>query len=562
MGKRFSSRKYLFYSPGLVERVSLMIKAPVIVLKEGTDTSQGIGQLVSNITACNILVDTIKTTLGPRGMDKLMVAGNKPALITNDGATIMKNLDVIHPAARILVDIARAQDAEVGDGTTSVVVLAGEILKSVKPFVEEGLAPQVIIRSMRMGLEQAFKVLDGLKKELNAKDREMLIKCAGTAMNSKLIHHQRGFFSKMVVDAVLTLDQDSLDTVKMIGMKRVTGGALEDSELINGVAFEKTFAYAGFEQQPKSFKNPKILLLNIELELKAERDNAEVRIDKVSEYQAIVDAEWRILYEKLESIANSGASVVLSRLPIGDVATQYFADRNIFCAGRVQVDDLERVSAAVGGSVLTTLSDLSSLSLFGTCGTFEERQVGGKRMNVFAECPLAKTCTLVLRGGSDQFLAEVERSLNDAILIVKRAVKSQFLIAGGGAVEMEIAAGVRKAAFSIPGTAQSIMCAFAQAFECIPRQLCENAGLDPTDTLAHLRKAHANGQKWHGVDVNSGAADMWEAGVWEPSIVKRNMIGSATEAAIAILSVDLTVKSAPPAQADNLGKMARRAGLQ
>lgn len=542
-----------------------MIKAPVIVLKEGTDTSQGIGQLVSNINACTVLVDTVKTTLGPRGMDKLMVTVGRPALITNDGATIMKNLDIVHPAALTLVDIARAQDAEVGDGTTSVVVLAGEILTRVKPLLEDGLAPQVVIRGLRMGMAEAVNVLEKVKVKLDSKDRVWLEKCAGTAMNSKLIHHQRAFFSKLVTDAVLTLDAGDLDTVKMIGMKKIPGGGLEDSELIEGVAFEKTFSYAGFEQQPKSFDNPKIVLLNVELELKAERDNAEVRIDRVSEYQAIVDAEWQILYDKLDAIVKSGAQIVLSRLPIGDVATQYFADRNLFCAGRVPIDDLERVSSAIGAPILSTVHQIDTAT--GTCGRFEERQIGGKRVNVFTGCPRAKTCTILLRGGSDQFLAEVERSLNDAVLIVKRAILSKDLIAGGGAVEMQVALGVRKAALSTPGTAQVIMCAYGQAFEAIPRQLCENSGLDPTDTLAKLRKAHSDGKKWAGVDCSSAVAgstvvDMWEAGVWEPAIVKRNMICSATEAAISILSVDLTIRSSPPVDSDNLGKMAKRAGLQ
>ena len=238
----------------------------------------------------------------------------------------------------------------------------------------------------------------------------------------------------MVVDAVLSLDQDDLNE-KLIGIKKITGGGLQESLFVNGVAFKKTFSYAGFEQQPKSFKNPKIVSLNVELELKSEKDNAEVRVEQVSEYQAIVDAEWQIIYNKMEALFQTGAKVVLSKLPIGDLATQYFADRDIFCAGRVASEDLERVVQACGGSISSTCSDIQPQHL-GTCETFEERQIGGERFNFFEGCPQAKTCTLVLRGGAEQFIAEVERSLHDAIMIVKRAIKHQSIVAGGGACEV------------------------------------------------------------------------------------------------------------------------------
>jgi T-complex protein 1 subunit eta len=253
-------------------------------------------------------------------------------------------------------------------------------------------------------------------------------------MSSKLIVSQRPFFSEMVVDAVTALDPEDLDE-SLIGIKKIAGGAMQDSLLVKGVAFKKTFAYAGFEQQPKSFTDPKILCLNVELELKAEKDNAEVRINEVSEYQAIVDAEWQIIYAKLEAIIKTGAKVVLSKLPIGDLATQYFADRNIFCAGRVPADDLKRVIQAVGGAVQSTCSDIQPQHL-GTCAKFEEKQIGGERFNMFEGCPKARTCTLILRGGAEQFIAEVERSLHDAIMIVKRAIKNSAVVAGGGAIEV------------------------------------------------------------------------------------------------------------------------------
>jgi T-complex protein 1 subunit eta len=253
-------------------------------------------------------------------------------------------------------------------------------------------------------------------------------------MSSKLIHSEKPFFAKMVVDAVLSLDQDDLNE-SLIGIKKIAGGGMQDSLLVQGVAFKKTFTYAGAEQQPKSFKNPLIVCLNVELELKAEKDNAEVRVDQVTDYQSIVDAEWEIIYRKLDALEKTGAKIVLSKLPIGDLATQWFADRDIFCAGRVPAADLRRVVEAVGGSIQSTCSDIQREHL-GTCGTFEEKQIGGERYNFFRECPKAKTCTLLLRGGAEQFIEEVERSLHDAIMVVKRAVRNAEIVAGGGALEV------------------------------------------------------------------------------------------------------------------------------
>ncbi|KAL8990466.1 MAG: hypothetical protein Q9169_008113 [Polycauliona sp. 2 TL-2023] len=378
--------------------------------------------------------------------------------------------------------------------------------------------------------------------------RETLRRLAATAMSSKLIHRNADFFTKMVVDAVLSLDQDDLNE-KLIGIKKITGGALQDSLFVNGVAFKKTFSYAGFEQQPKTFTDPKIVCLNVELELKSEKDNAEVRIDQVSEYQAIVDAEWHIIYNKMEALYKTGAKVVLSKLPIGDLATQYFADRDVFCAGRVSSDDLERVVQATGGSISSTCSDIQPQHL-GTCEKFEERQIGGERFNFFEGCPAAKTCTLVLRGGAEQFIAEAERSLHDAIMIVKRAIRHNTIVAGGGACEMEISAFLHKYAdTNIPRKQQAIVKSFAKALEIIPRQLCDNAGFDATNILTQLRVEHRKGNIWAGVDFdNEGVRNNMEAFVWEPALVKVNAIQAAVEASCMILSVDETIRNEPSEQ--------------
>merc|ERR550534_821632 len=444
-----------------------------------------------------------------------------------------------------LIVNAKGQDAEVGDGTTSVVLLASEFLAQLRPYIEEGVHPQVVIRAMRKGTKMAVdkikEIAVKVKRDDPAEMRSLLEKCAQTALNSKLIAGQKEFFGSMVVDAVMCLD--ALLPLNMIGIKKVTGGALEDSLLVKGVAFKKTFSYAGFEMQKKKMVNPKIALLNVELELKAEKENAEVRVDNVEEYQNIVDAEWSILYDKLEQIYKSGAKVVLSKLPIGDVATQYFADRDMFCAGRVPDEDLKRTMKACGGSVQTSVQSMTP-DVLGTCEVFEESQIGSERFNFFKGCPQAKTCTIIIRGGAEQFMEETHRSLHDAIMIVRRAIKNDSVVAGGGAIEMALSSHLREQSRNIQGKEQLLISAYAKALEVIPRQLCDNAGFDATNILNKLRQKHATGSKWAGVNITQeDISDNFEAFVWEPAVVKINALTAASEATCLILSVDETIKN-------------------
>ncbi|MCP9262630.1 Chaperonin containing TCP1, subunit 7 (Eta) [Dirofilaria immitis] len=463
----------------------MMMNAPIILLKEGTEAKFGKQQIISNISACNVIADSIRTTLGPRGMDKLIIDSKGKTTISNDGATILKLLDVVFPAAQVMVDIAKSQDAEVGDGTTSVVILAAELLKRSKPFIEDGVSPQLIIRSYSKACEEAINRLKQLAIKISgdANMREMLKRCAVTCLSSKLAirrifswflaffpalvcslvlskvyepstslkgmklvfsHYlhlmvkiqdkpRAEFFAEIAVDAVSYLDENL--SSNMIGIKKVSGGSLSDSQLVKGIAFKKAFT--------QNYKNPLVALLNIELELKAEKDNAELRIQSVDEYQKIVDAEWTILYDKLRKIHESGAKVVLSKLPIGDVATQWFADRDMFCAGRVEQADMDRLIAACGGTILTTVSQISK-ELLGSCAEFYEQQVGSERYNFFLGGSKAQSCTVILRGSAEQFIAETERSLHDAIMIVRR----------GGAIEMELSRLIRDISKTIAGKEQ------------------------------------------------------------------------------------------------------------
>ncbi|KMZ74086.1 T-complex protein 1 subunit eta [Zostera marina] len=526
--------------------MSSMMQPQIILLKEGTDTSQGKAHVIGNINACTIVADTVRTTLGPRGMDKLIHDDKGNTTISNDGATIMKLLDIVHPAAKILVDIAKSQDSEVGDGTTTVVLFAGEFLKEAKPFIEDGVHPQNLIRSFRNASTLAIRKIKELSVSIEGKSLEekkaLLAKCASTTLSSKLIGGEKEFFASMVVDSVVAIGND--DRLNLIGIKKVPGGHMRDSFIVHGVAFKKSFSYAGFEQQPKMFQNPKVLLLNIELELKSEKENAEIRLSDPLQYQSIVDAEWNIIYDKLDKCVKSGAKIILSRLAIGDLGTQYFADRDIFCAGRVMEEDLKRVSAATGGTIQTTVNNIIE-EVLGMCEVFEERQVGNERFNIFSGCLSGTTATIVLRGGADQFIEEAERSLHDAIMIVRRAMKNSSVVPGGGAIDMEISRYLRHHARTIAGKSQLFINSYAKALEVIPRQLCDNAGFDATDVLNKLRQKHASSDGANfGVDVNTGGiADSFANFVWEPSVVKINAINAATEAACLILSVDETVKN-------------------
>lgn len=429
-------------------------------------------------------------------MDKLIHDGRN-VTISNDGATLIQLLDIVHPAAKTLVDIAKSQDNEVGDGTTSVVVFAGELLKQSKEFIEEGMHSSVIMAgyrdAMRMCIDRTKEISYKINEKSDAEKRDLLLKCAMTSLNSKIIARQKEFFGKMVVDAVMHLSEDL--NKDDIGIKKITGGSVTDSFLVEGVCFRKTFSYAGFEQQPKKFEDPKILCLNLELELKAEKDSAEVRLENPEDFQKIVDAEWQIIYDKLEAIVKSGAKVVLSKLPIGDLATQYFADRDIFCAGRVPIQDLERVAKATGAQIQTTVHGVSE-KVMGNCGMFEEVQLGSERYNMFTKCAETKTVTLVLRGGASQYIEEAARSLNDAIMIVLRAIKTHAVVAGGGAIEMELSRHLREKLKDIKGKRQLVINGYAKALEVIPKQLADNSGMDSTDVLNKLRQVHTiDGEK-------------------------------------------------------------------
>ncbi|KAH0573654.1 TCP-1 chaperonin subunit eta [Spironucleus salmonicida] len=523
------------------------LQPAIVVLKEGTDTSQGKGQLLTNIKACVSLADILQTTLGPRGMDKMLIKGGN-ATVSNDGATILSLLDVTHPAARCLVDISKSQDSEIGDGTTSVCVLAGSFLKHSSQLVEDGVHPRIIARCYRKALSICIDRIRSVERKFEDQQyAQTLKKLAGTAMNSKLIAPCKEQFSQMCVDAVLALkrNDDQLD-LHNLGIKQVLGGALQESFLVHGIAFKKTFSYAGHEQYKKCIESPKILLLNFELEWSAEKEGAEIRLNDPSKFKEIVEAEYSIIYNKLNMIKEAGATVVFSNKSIGDLATQFFADHGIFGAGRVTDADLKRISIQTNANIISAVSDIQT-NVLGDAKLFEEKQIGAERFNFITGFDELKVCTIILRGGAEQFIAESERSLHDAIMVVRRAVKTPTVIAGAGSIEMQLSQYLSRHCKTISGKEQIIIEAFANALEVIPRALCDNAGFDSTDILNQLRSKHAKGIRnneicWQGVDIQNDytTIDAMEAFIWEPANIRVNALRSAVEAACIVLLVDQT----------------------
>lgn len=483
------------------------------------DCREGSAHVLANIDVCHSVAAFLATTLGPYGRDKLFY-GDK-LLLTNDGATILQNMQYTHPIARLLVDISRTQDREIGDGTTSVVLLAAELLSALAPLVREGYATEMIVEELRALREECVTRLADLAVPFTS---ESARQAAETCLCSKSIASERAWFAELLVRALQGDGQ--------MHICKVPGGALRDSALVEGIAFEKTFTYAGYEQQPRRIERPRICCLNIELEWKSERDNAEMRIRGIDEYKRVVNAEWQLIDEKIADIVASGATVVLSALPIGDYATQCFAARGIFSAGRVP--HLERIITAFGGRITSSTKHIELCS----CDLFEERQVGGIRCNYF-EGHKITTRTLILRGPGTEALEEVERAVHDAECIVRAVLRSEKIVCGGGAVEMQMSRVCRERAFVVEGERLFICQAVARAFERLPQQLASNAGMDPLVVVQQLRRAHSAGTS-AGVG-QAGVADMREAGVLEPLAVKRSMFDAAFSLAEVVLGIDSTI---------------------
>ena len=515
-------------------------RQPVVFLGEGAQRVVGRDAQRLNILVARAVANVVRTTLGPKGMDKMLVDELGDITITNDGATILQEMSIEHPAGKIMVEVAKAQDEEAGDGTTTATVLAGELLGNAERLLDQEIHPSIIIKGYRMAAEKAVELLDEIGDKVDINDEEILKKIAMTSMTSK-ITDSREKLAKMVVDAIKMVaeeyDGKIVIDIDQIKIEKKQGGSMEDTELIRGIVIDKERVHP---QMPKRVENAKIALINSALEVKETETDAKINITSPDQLQAFIEQEEMMLKEMVEKIKASGANVVFVQKGIDDLAQHYLAKAGILAVRRVKKSDMEKLARATGAKIVTRVEDLSAEDL-GEAELVEERKISGESMIFVEGCKNPKAVTILVRGGAEHVVDEAERALRDAIGAVASAIESGKVVAGGGAPEMELAIKLRDYAQTVGGKEQLAIEAFADALEVIPRTLAETAGMDPIDTVVRLRSKHAKEKdgKYYGVDVFAAdIANMKEKNVLEPVKVKKQAIMSASEAARLILKID------------------------
>ena len=518
---------------------------PVLILKEGASRSRGRDAQRNNILAAKVVTETIRTTLGPEGMDKMLVSGMGDVVITNDGATIMKELDVQHPAAKMLVEVAKSQDNEVGDGTTTAVVLTGELLSKAEKLLDQEVHPTIIVDGYKKASEKALEILNGLAISIKADDEVMLKRIAVTSMETKATGGTSNHLANLATKAVMQIVEDrdgkkvaDIDRVKVLKKK---GESMDQSELIQGIVVDKEVSHP---QMPKQVKNAKIALLNAKLEIEKTEFDAKININSPDQIKSFLDEEETMLRDMTDRITKSGSNVVFCEKGIDDLVLHFLSKKNIMAVKNISSNDMEKLAKSTGGTILASTKDISSEAL-GEAKLVEEVKIGDDKLVYVRECKDPRAVTVVIRGGSDHVVDEAERSFHDALCVVRNAVEDQKIVAGGGAPEAETAKQLREFAVKVGGREQLAIEAYAEALEAIPLTLAENAGLDPIDIMVELRSKHSEpDHKWYGVQVKTGKiADMLAANVVEPLRVKQQVIKSATEAASMLLRIDDVVSS-------------------
>ncbi|HEX9709099.1 MAG TPA: thermosome subunit beta [Candidatus Thermoplasmatota archaeon] len=526
----------------------------ILVLKEGTERSTGRGAQSNNIAAAIAIADAVRSTLGPRGMDKMLVDSMGDVTITNDGVTILKEIDVSHPAAKMIVEVAKVQDDECGDGTTTSVILAGELLKKAQDLIDSDVHPTVVTEGYRLASNKAVEVLESISKPVKANDKEALRNISMTALASKLASSNAEFLSDLCVRAIGAVSEERngktvADSENVLIVKK-TGGAVADTEYVEGIILDKEPVHAGM---PKVIEGARIAIVDSALEIKKTEVEAKIEIHDPSSLGAFLAEEESTLKKMVEKVADSGANVLVCQKGIDDLAQHYLAKRGIYAVRRVKKSDMEKLAKASGGSIVTKLDDLTKSAL-GKAERIECRKIAGDELTFITGCKGAKSVSLLVRGGTEHVVDEIERSIHDALSVVSDTVEDGRLVAGGGATAIELSKQLREYASTVGGREQLAVQAFAEAFEVIPRALAENAGLDPIDVLINIRKAHADGRKNHGVNVFTGQiVDMSKAHVVEPIRVGRQAITSAVEAAVMILRIDDVIASKAPSKDDKEG---------
>jgi thermosome len=517
----------------------MMQGQPVYILKEGTQREQGKGAHQNNISAALAIADTVRSTLGPRGMDKMMVDTMGDVVITNDGVTILKELDVSHPAAKMMVEIAKVQDAESGDGTTTAVILAGELLKQARTLIEKNIHPTTITAGYKLAAEKALQVLEEVSEKVDRNDQRKLQTIANTAMMSKSVVGIREMLSEIAVRAVLAVTEErkgkfTADLGNIMVIKK-HGGSARDTQLVQGIIIDKEVVHAGM---PRHVHDAKILLLDVALEIKKTEVDAKITIEDPERLQQFLAEEEASLKDMVAKVKASGATVVVCQKGIDDLAQHYLSKAGILAVRRVKKSDMDKLAKATGASIVSRLKDISRDDL-GKAGQVEERKIGNDSMTFVMDCPSAKAVTILIRGGTEHVVDEMDRSLHDALSVVSDVVEDGKAYTGAGAAAMEVALRLRDYSATVGGREQMAIDAYATAFEVLPRALAENAGLDAIDLLIELRKAHKNKERNAGINVFTGKVDdMAKQNVIEPLRVGRQAIQSATEAAIMILRID------------------------
>ncbi|HZY47250.1 MAG TPA: thermosome subunit beta [Candidatus Bathyarchaeia archaeon] len=518
---------------------------PVLILKEGTGRSTGKEAQRNNITAAKIVAETVRTTLGPRGMDKMLVSTIGDVTITNDGATIMKELDVQHPAGKMLVEVSKTQDNEVGDGTTTAVLLSGELLEKAEKLLDKDVHPTVIVDGYKKAAERAIEILDKLAIPIAEKDDAVLRQVAMTSMYSKGIAVAKEHFADIAVKAVKQIAEKIDGKVKadidLIKILKKHGKSLEETELVKGIVIDKELAHA---QMPKTISDAKIALLNAKLEVEKTEFDAKININNPDQMHLFIEEEEKMLVDMVSQIEKTGASIVFTEKGIDDVALHYLAKKGIGAVKNVSSGDIEKLSKATGARVVASVKDLGKDSL-GEAKSIEEVKIGDDKLLYIRDAKNPKAVTIVIRGGTEHVVDEADRSLHDALCVVRNAVEDGKIVAGGGAPEEELAKRLREYAVKVGGREQLAIEAFAESLEAVPTTLAENAGFDPIDVLVELRSKHERaGSPWFGIDVFSGdVRDMRKLNVLEPVRVKQQVIKSASEAASMILRIDDVIAS-------------------
>jgi archaeal chaperonin len=535
---------------------------PVLILKEGASQTKGRDAQKNNIAAAKLISEVVKSSLGPRGMDKMLVDGLGDVTITNDGATILKEIDVQHPAAKMMVEISKATDNEVGDGTSSVVVLAGALIEKAEELITKDVHPTIIVDGYRKSAIKSIEIFNQIAQKIDAGNKSELIKVAKTSMQTKLVSKESNELSEIVVNAALQVSESNdsgyLVDIDDVKVEKKAGGSLRDTKLIKGIVLDKEVVHGGM---PKRIEKAKIALVNSALEIEKTEFDAKINISSPDQMKMFLEEENKMLKSMVEKIISSGANVTICQKGIDDVAQHYLAKSNILAVRRVKESDMTKLARATGARIVNNLEDLSSKDL-GSADLVEERKVETDKWVFIEGCKHPKAVTILIRGGSQRVVDEADRSIHDALMVTKDVMEKPFIVAGGGSPESFVAGKLRDWSSTLSGREQLAADKFAESLEVIPLALAENAGMDPIDTLTELRSKQAKGSKWSGIDARSGKiVDMSKLDIVEPLSVKEQIIKSATEVASMILRIDDVIASSksgaggPPGMPPGMGEM-------